>query len=162
MSMVCLRLPLPHSPEITPDSLATTSWSPKSNGHISDSLAAIHPSDDTCLPNPPLDQPLQSQSLFWTRLRLPIRQAGAVQPSLRLQPCFQGRGARKKREIKTFPSSAPSALHTEAHQISILSCVWSRCQTGRQLSASLRGARCSAGPQGSQGRHGHMPLTHGG
>lgn len=64
----------------------------------------------------------------------------------------QGRGARSQREIKTLPSPALSTLNIKAHQISFSSCMWSRCQTGRLLSASLRGSHCSAGPPGSLGR----------
>lgn len=73
------------------------------------------------------------------------------QPPLGLPSCFQGRAARNKREIKTLPSSALSTLNSKAHQISLLSCMWSRCQTGWLLSASLRGSHCSARPQGSLG-----------
>lgn len=59
---------------------------------------------------------------------------------------------RSKREIKTLPLPALSPLRIKAHQISFLSCMWSRCQTGRLLSAFLRGSHRSAGPPGSLGR----------
>lgn len=47
---------------------------------------------------------------------------------------------------------ALSTLHIKAHQISLLSCMWSRCQTSRLLSASLGGSNRSAGPLGNLGR----------
>lgn len=65
---------------------------------------------------------------------------------------FPRRSSQKQEKIKTLPLSALSTLHIKAHQISLLTCMWLRCQTGRLLSASLRGSHCAAGPQGSPGR----------
>lgn len=65
---------------------------------------------------------------------------------------FPRQSSQKQEKIKTLPLSALSALHIKAHQISLLTCMWSRCQTGRLLSAFLRGSHCAAGPQGSLGR----------